>query len=244
MARNYTDSPDTTRDDMTSRTPASPDNAAPRVDRVGVPDSTDVGWENTRLVNPTDRARWGPVWAGLLTALTTYLVLELLAYGLGLLTSTTSSGQMTASRASPWVSGILLLIAFFVGGFVAEWSAATRGRSAGLFNGFLVWALGTTLILGFSLLGLWSLFGALGNIMGQFLEAGGNAATGTGVRINPNQVAQLTQGTALGAFFSLVVSAAAAALGGLLGSSVRRTGNEATRRETYSTRARPLQPTT
>src|SRR5690348_2010736 len=39
-----------------------------------------------------DSVRWGPVWAGLFTALTVFLVLELLAYGLGLLTTTTSAG--------------------------------------------------------------------------------------------------------------------------------------------------------
>jgi hypothetical protein len=31
-----------------------------------------------------DSARWGPIWAGLITALTTFLLLQLLAIGLGL----------------------------------------------------------------------------------------------------------------------------------------------------------------
>jgi hypothetical protein len=180
--------------------------------------------QNTHLVTPEDRVRWGPVWAGLLTALTTFLLLELLAYGLGVLTTTTRDGTIAASGASPWVSGVLGLIAFFLGGFIAERSSAARGGSAGLLNGFMVWALGTTLILLLSVLGLGSLFGALGNVAGQFVAAGGNVATAGSVNVNANQVAQITQSAALGAFFSLLLSAAAAALGGMLGSPGRAAG--------------------
>ncbi|HKW20123.1 MAG TPA: TIGR04086 family membrane protein [Ktedonobacterales bacterium] len=163
---------------------------------------------------PRDSVRWGPVWAGLFTALTVFLVLELLAYGLGLLTTTTSAG-VSASDASPWISGVLGLIAFFVGGFVAERSSAARGGGAGLLNGFMVWALGTGLILVLSALGLGSLFGALGSAIGQIATPG---------NVNPARVAEISQSVALGAFFSLVISAIAAALGGLLGSMGTATG--------------------
>lgn len=161
-----------------------------------------------------DSVRWGPVWAGLFTALTVFLVLELLAYGLGLLTTTTSAG-VSASDASPWISGVLGLIAFFVGGFIAERSSAARGGGAGLLNGFMVWALGTGLILVLSALGLGSLFGALGSAVGQIATPG---------NVNPARVSEISQSVALGAFFSLVISAIAAALGGLLGSIGTATG--------------------
>ena len=62
---------------------------------------------------PWDAVRWGPVWAGLLTTLGVFLVLELLAYGIGLLTVTNSDGSVSASGASPWITGVLGLIAFF-----------------------------------------------------------------------------------------------------------------------------------
>jgi hypothetical protein len=88
----------------------------------------------------------------------------------------------------------------------------------------MVWALGTTLILVLSVPGVGSLFGALGNVAGQFLAAGGNVPSGSSVNVNANQVAQVTQSAPLGAFFSLVLSAAAAALGGMLGSRGRPTG--------------------
>jgi hypothetical protein len=81
----------------------------------------------------------------------------------------------------------------------------------------MVWALGTGLILVLSLVGLGSLFGALGNALGQLLASGGQLSTpGTG---NANRVAQVSQSVAIGAFFSLVLSAIAAALGGMLGAT-------------------------
>lgn len=189
-----------------------------------VPDETGAEVVQTaQVITPEDRVRWGPVWAGLLTTLTVFLVLELLAYGLGLLTSN-NNGTVAASGAAPWITGVLGLIAFFVGGFVAEWSAAARGGGSGLLNGFIVWALATSLILVLSILGLGSLFGALGTAIGQFLAAGGHVTTPGSVNVSGNQVANVTQSAALGAFFSLVLTAIAAALGGLLGSPGRTTG--------------------
>ena len=184
--------------------PVRPARASVRADEVPV----------TEVVSPQDRVRWGPVWAGLFTALTVFLVLELLAYGLGLLTTTSSTG-VTASGASPWISGVLGLIAFFVGGFLAERSSAARGGGAGLLNGFMVWALGTGLILVLSALGLGSFFGALGSAVGQVTPLG---------NVNPTRVAAISQNVALGAFFSLVIAAIAAALGGMLGSTGSATG--------------------
>jgi hypothetical protein len=168
----------------------------------------------TEVASPQDRVRWGPVWAGLFTALTVFLVLELLAYGLGLLTTTTRAG-VTASDASPWISAVLGLIAFFVGGFLAERSSAARGGSAGLLNGFMVWALAAVLILVLSTLGLGSRFGALGSAIGQIATSG---------NVNPARVSEISPSVAWGAFFSLVISAIAAALGGMLGSAGSATG--------------------
>lgn len=232
MARNVPDSShstepnDATVNDATMLAPTTPSRPSPlwtpgetRVDRV----------QQASVVDADDRIRWGPVWAGLLTTLTSFLLLELLAYGLGLLTTRSSDGSVAASGASPWVTGAIGLIAFFLGGYLAERSAAARGGGAGLLQGFIVWALATSLILTLSILGLGSLFGALGNVAGQFLAAGGNVNTPGNVNVNGNQVAQVTQAAALGAFFSLLLTAIAAALGGMLGSPGRAIGFMRTR---------------
>jgi hypothetical protein len=114
------------------------------------------------IVVRRDSARWGPIWAGLITALTTFLLLELLAIGVGL-----QDVGPGAGGGDGWVPAIIGLIASFTGGAVAGMTSAVRGASTGLLNGFLVWALGTTLILVLSALGLGQIFGALGNLVGQ-----------------------------------------------------------------------------
>ncbi|HEX8035288.1 MAG TPA: hypothetical protein VF510_15645, partial [Ktedonobacterales bacterium] len=62
--------------------------------------------QETQVVAPRDRVRWGPIWAGLLTTFTSFLLLALLAYGLGLLTNDGRSGT-GVSGASPWVTAII-----------------------------------------------------------------------------------------------------------------------------------------
>ena len=178
--------------------------------------------QETQVVTPRDRVRWGPIWAGLLTTFTSFLLLELLAYGLGLLTNNGTNGT-GASGASPWVTGIIGLIAFFLGGYIAERTSAVRGNGAGMLNGFMVWALATTLIFALSVLGLSTLFGALGNVAGQFVAAGRSVNPGN-VNVNPADIAAATRNAAWGAFFSLLLAAIAAAAGGMLGGQGRPLG--------------------
>jgi hypothetical protein len=149
-----------------------------------------------------DSVRWGPIWAGLVTTLTTFLILVLLAYGLGL-------GQASVTT-NAWVTGILGLIAFFIGGLVAAGTSRVWGAGAGLLTGFLVWALGTTLIVLLSLAGAGRLFGA----PGQFFGSGGPPGVPS---MGPVQLARAVRMAAWGGFLSLVVSALAAMLGGWLG---------------------------
>ena len=51
------------------------------------------------VVVPRDSARWGPIWAGLITALTTFLLLELLAFGTGILTPNFAGGPDATASA-------------------------------------------------------------------------------------------------------------------------------------------------
>ena len=170
---------------------------------------------STQVVMPRDRVRWGPIWAGLITALTSFLVLELLAYGLGWLTLDVNPG--VGQTSGPWASIIIGLIAFFLGGWVAGATTALRGTSVGLVAGFLVWGLGTVLILGFSVLGAGRFFGALGGIIGQFqVFSNPNFLASLG-NVDPGQVAQAARNFAWWAFWSLVASAVAATVGGWTG---------------------------
>lgn len=167
-----------------------------------------------KVVPPRDSARWGPIWAGLIATLTTFLLLELLAFGTGLLSINLDAGG--TGQTSAWVSAIIGLIAFFTGGAVAGMTSSVRGTATGLLNGFLVWGLGTVLILVLSALGLGQIFGALGNLLGQFNLLQGSLNV-PGVNVDPQQILSTIRTTALAAFFSLLLSVIAAALGGWLG---------------------------
>lgn len=163
-----------------------------------------------------DSVRWGPVWAGLITALTTFLLLQLLAIGAGLVDIGPGS-----QGGGGWVPALIGLIAFFTGGVVAGMTSAIRGTGSGLLNGFMVWALGTVLILLLSVLGLGQLFGALGNVAGQIgpgaLSNAANSAQNAAPNVSPQEAEQTVRTGAIGAFFGLLFSALASALGGYLG---------------------------
>lgn len=159
-----------------------------------------------------DSTRWGPIWAGLVTALTTFLLLQLLAIGIGI------AGIGPNETGGAWVSAILGLIAFFLGGLVTGMTSAVRGPVSGLVNGFLVWALGTVVILLLSSLGLGQVFGALGSVVGQVgvlqnIQQGGVNAP----NVDPSQIASAIRAASIGAFFGLLVAAVAAMVGGLIG---------------------------
>lgn len=177
--------------------------------------NSNQGSDNDSLAR-RDSTRWGPVWAGLITALTIFLLLQLLAIGLGLV----GIGPQEQGFGSGLVSAILGLLAFFVGGLVAGITSAVRGPMPGLVNGFLVWALGVVAIVLLSSLGLGQIFGALGNVVGQVGVLQNVQQGGANVPdVNPSQVASAVRSGALGAFFGLLLSAVAAAIGGLIGGS-------------------------
>ena len=158
-----------------------------------------------------DSARWGPIWAGLITAVTTFMMLELLTIGVGL------QDVGTGTDVDGWVPAIIGLIAFFTGGWVAGITSAVRGAATGLLNGLLVWALGTVLTLVLSALGLGQIFGALGNLVGQLALLQGGVFFVPNAAVDPEQVAQAIRDAALGTFLGLLLSALASALGDWLG---------------------------
>ena len=161
-----------------------------------------------------DRVRWGPIWAGLITAIATFILLTVAAVAIGAQAVDSGADGETASAASGIASAIIALLAFFVGGFVAGRTAGVFGRGYGAFNGFLVWALGIMLILALAAMGLGSLFGASGDLFAQYREMGQPTAEG----VDPNSVVEGIRTGSIGAFLGMLLPAIAATVGGLLGS--------------------------
>ena len=169
------------------------------------------------LAQEAGRSNWGP---GVLAGFLTFLVLELLVFGLGLVAATDRPGDAGSEDV---ITGIVGLIAFFVGGYVASMTSGARDERAGLLDGVLVWAFVTILMLLFSSLGVGQFFGALGDVVGQSRALGDPTTT-----IDPSQISNTIKSSALGAFLSLLVWALAAAAGGWLGArsgpAIGRTG--------------------
>ena len=159
-----------------------------------------------------DRIRWGAVWTGVLTTLSTYIVLQLLFFALGWL-DLGINGAGGTTRAL--VSGALALLAFFLGGAAAGASALWHRANDGMVNGVVTWAATVIALLGLTVVGGGALVGSLGDTAAQFVDL--RAATaGVDVAQATETARQTAGGTALGLGLSMV----AAALGGSLGAKL------------------------
>lgn len=166
-------------------------------------------------INTTPRRNgslWGDVLTGVLTALTTFLLLELLVWGMRLPAGSDRLDTSYGIGAADWVTGFLGVLAFLIGGYVAGMSSAARDRRPGrpgLRAGLMTWVLGTLLILALSAIGpdvLGAIWGAPADVLGADISAD-----------DTGSVAETVRNDALGAFFSLLAWGLAAALGGWLG---------------------------
>ncbi len=159
-----------------------------------------------------DQVRWGPVWAGLIVALPTFLLLELAFFALGWLTP----GANNAGAGAPVITGLIGLFAFFLGGLTAGATTMWRGVRSGLLHGILVWALGVVAFLFLTLFGGGSLFGSLADVLTQT-----TALQRTNVPdVNVAQAVQAARDAAGWAVLGLGLSWAAATLGGVLGAKM------------------------
>lgn len=119
----------------------------------------------TTLMTPFDRVRWGPIVAGLFTAMSTLALLSVLGVAIGL--SAWDPGDNTRGYqlgAGIW-SIVSAIVAFFVGGWLAARSAAAAGERNGLLNGSLVWAVAIPLL-------IFMLGGGLTSLAGTAMQGG------------------------------------------------------------------------
>jgi hypothetical protein len=174
-----------------------------------------------------DRVRWGPIVAGLLTAISSFILLSLLATAIGLQTvDSGNTNPQAAAQTSAIVAAVLGLIAFFLGGYVAGRTAAVRTKADGALNGFLMWALGLLTILVLAGLGLGQVFGAAGDQFGNYGRLGTTGA-------DRNAIADALRNGALGAFLGMLLPAIAATVGGWLGAREQDNDTETVRSTNY-----------
>ena len=164
----------------------------------------------TSLPSPVgrDSIRWGPIWAGALITLATYLVLQLLFFALGVL------GGAAGAVTTTIVSAVLALIAFFVGGVVAGATGLWTGRNEGLLQGVTMWALTVAGILAITLVGG-------GALLGAATDAASRVATTPPPGLDAIGVVGAARNAAGWSALGLGLSVLAAALGGIIGSRMR-----------------------
>jgi len=212
------------------RTVASPigrvrqEHAAHHDDGIVIPEA--LGFQR-------DQVRWGPIFAGVMTALTSLLLLSLLGVAVGL--TTVNAGVVAAQGAPPpdagrnaalWgaISGVF---AFLAGGYVAGRTAGIFDRKWGALNGAMVFVVGVPLILWLAGQGLGAVLGSLGGFAsalnvdpGQVQNTANQAANQTA----PIDVARAASQAKTSVWMALVGALlwlGAGAIGGLMGT--RRT---------------------
>jgi len=154
----------------------------------------------------SDWVRWGPIWGGFFTIVSTLAILGTL--GAGIVFTVWGANPPSAFNYG-WAifTGI---IAYFLGGWVTARAAGVGGWSAAALNGGLAWALSLVAIILLVIVGAGNVIGFIGNNLYLLLHTSTNGVTPVDVTSTIAQAAWIT-------FVSLVVGLLLAMLGGLAG---------------------------
>jgi hypothetical protein len=112
-----------------TRRPTGP-RATPDAERI---EHERIGIHDESQTIRTDRVRWGPIWAGVVTAVGSYLFLQLLLVAVGLVEL-----RDAAAGDALW-SAVAALIAFFIGGVTTGATAMWQGTDDGILHGIIMW---------------------------------------------------------------------------------------------------------
>lgn len=177
------------------------------------------------VVEYHDRVRWGPIISGLVVALATQLILSALGAAIG---STFLAGSGAPRTNAPNVgtsvgiwSVISLLIALFVGSWVAARACGPMNRNTALLNGAILWA--TTLALSSWLLasGVSGAFGIAASNAGEVInqvQQGSVNVPNNPPRVSATQAREIADNAARG-LWSFVIGSLLGLAASLAGAS-------------------------
>ncbi len=146
----------------------------------------------------SDLISWSSIVAGVLSAFGLFVLLSGVALAAGLEADSPRFGR----EVGLIISGLFLVLAFLVGGFIAAWTADVDEPESAIMHGFLVWALFVVLLLVLVALGIGSALGSAGNVFSGAFDPGDA----------PNGLSD----AAWGSVFALVLAVASTILGALL----------------------------
>ena len=130
-----------------------------------------------------NRISWSAVFAGVLVAIVTQMLLTLLGLGIGLGTIDAVEEQNpTAGLGIGSAIGYIVssLLSLFVGGWVVGRLASAPRLFDGVIHGVLTWCLVTLLTIYFLTTTLGSLIGGVGRLVGSIARTAGSAAASAG----------------------------------------------------------------
>ena len=172
------------------------------------------------------RVSWGGIFGGVLVAVGLLLLLAALgvAVGISAVQPTQTELARVGTGAGIW-AGVSLLIALFVGGYVATRIGATHDPSTGFFAGFLVWVVSLLLVTYLAASGVSSLAGGAFSLMGgaqQVVQQVEQQAQNVQQNLpqlqqKAEQVKPQASRAAWATFGALILSLAAAVIGALAG---------------------------
>ena len=140
----------------------------------------------TNVLPVRNRVQWGPIIAGVVAAIVSFLLLTILGFALG---ASVLEPADTAGEISKWAAvwgAITAVVSFFFGGWIAARSSAVDGTFAALLNGLMVGATGLLLIIWLSATGLGNLFGTIGSAVGSVANVAASVAPAAGDAANIN----------------------------------------------------------
>ncbi|MGB7444211.1 MAG: hypothetical protein WA919_24355 [Coleofasciculaceae cyanobacterium] len=177
------------------------------------------------VVNPVvdyhDRVRWGPIFAGIVVALATQLVLSALGGAIGLTAGATGTGAGAVGLGVGIWSIISLLVSLFIGGWVTAATCGPMNKKTALLHGVILWA--TTLALSSWLLaaGVSGTFGVVasnaGEVLNQVQEPGGVALPNQAPDVDRSQVAANAAKAAWSFLFGSLLGLVASMVGASVG---------------------------
>ncbi len=196
------------------------------------PDRDRLRSVETDAVEVKNRVQFGPILAGVLTAIAVLLILTVLGLAIGASAlEPREAGERVGTAAAVW--GIVsALIAFFAGGWVAAKTAAVAGMGSGILNGLMVGCAILVIVLWLAGQGVGAAIGTLGNNIGEITDLvqtqGGSTqeaqqqAEEQAQQVDPQQAFETVRDGAWGTLIGLLLPLAAAAAGGAVGHNERR----------------------
>lgn len=174
--------------------------------------------ETFAIEDNKDRIRWGPIIAGIFVAIATQLILSALGAAIGLTAGATGG----AVGVGIWAI-VSLLIALFLGSWVAAAGCSPMNKKTAMLHGLILWA--TTLAISAWLLasGVSGAFGIAasnaGEVFNQVQQPGGVSVPNQVPNVPTDKLKQFTDGSAKAAW-SFIIGSLLGLAASLIGASV------------------------